>query len=242
MILKIRIFLLVINERIVPAVIHNYLIKILNYFTLPKLDYRFKKLKLSQQCLYKLLNDFEFETILDVGAGSCEHAELMEEYGKNVTALDLGKSIYYKDKKNNLKVLRKNFFDYEPKNKFDALWASPIFEHQPECGLFSRKISKIVKPNGLIAITVPPPTTMILGGHLNSFNAGYLMYHLVINGINCKNCSILRDGYNVSTIVRNVSISPKDLSMDNGDIDRLRLFFPKFVKEPFNGNIRKWNW
>ena len=240
--LRIRIFLLLVNERIIPSVIHNYFIKILNYFTLPKLDRRFKRLKLSQQCLYKLLNDFEFKTVLDVGAGSCEHAELMEKFGKNVTALDLGKSIYYKNKKNNLNVVRKNFLDYEPKNKFDALWASHIFEHQPDCGLFIKKISEIVKSNGIIAITVPPPTTMILGGHLNSFNAGYLMYHLVINGINCNDCSILRDGYNVSIIVKNISISPKDLAMDNGDIDRLKSYFPKFVREPFNGNIRKWNW
>ena len=107
-------------------------------------------------------------------------------------------------------------------------------------GIFIKKCMQIVKENGIIAITIPPTEDYVLGGHLINWNAGYLIYNLVINGLDCSDCSILRYGSNVSVIVRNIhhSYCTKDLTFDHGDITKMLNYFPKCIKkEQFYGGI-----
>ncbi len=110
-------------------------------------------------------------------------------------------------------------------------------------GIFIKKCMELVKNQGIIAITIPPMEENVLGGHLTNWNAGNLLYNLVLNGLDCSDASILSYGYNISVIVRNKKRPFVDLSYDNGDIRKLIKFFPSFIKkEPFDGRIKKWNW
>jgi SAM-dependent methyltransferase len=213
---------------------------------LPNLDDEFHKLSLSGQALQKLIKDYSFETVLDIGSGAGEHAKILSQFQKKVTALDFGTSIYAKEKDRDydeIEHIYMDFFDYEPRQKFDCVWASHVLEHQGNPGLFINKCMQIVKDDGIIAITVPPMEQYVLGGHLTNWNAGILLYHLVFNGIDCRDCSIMSYGYNISVIVRNRKRPHVDLTYDNGDIIKLLQYFPECInREPFEGKIRNWNW
>jgi len=213
---------------------------------LPKLDDEFSKLILSGYALQKLIKDYNFQTVIDIGSGAGDHAKILHKYQKKVTALDFGTSIYAQKKGNNydeIEHIEVDFFAYKPSHKFDCVWASHVLEHQGNPGMFINRCTQLVKENGILAITVPPMEQRVLGGHLTNWNAGLLIYNLVLNGIDCSECSIMSYGYNISVIVSNRKRPSVDLTYDNGDITRLLQYFPECIKtEPFDGRIRNWNW
>lgn len=207
----------------------------------------------SGHALQKLLDDYEFQTVLDVGAGGLSHSKIFATYGKKVTAIDFGKSIYYrKSEYHNLQNIKKIFCDFNSlklDEQFDLLWLSHVLEHQLNVGEFLDQVVKLTKDNGIIAITVPPLKHQIVGGHVSLWNAGLILYRLVLAGVDCKNASILSYGYNISVIVRKKAIFFKDLDFDAGDIRRLKQYFPTNLNfatneldDPFDGNIKELNW
>jgi len=213
---------------------------------LPKLNDEFSHLSLSGHALQKLIKDYSFETVLDIGSGAGDHAKVLHKYQKKVTALDFGTSLYAQKKGNSydeIEYIEVDFFAYKPSHKFDCVWASHVLEHQTNPGLFISKCMQLVKEDGIIAITIPPMEENVLGGHLTNWNAGLLLYNLVFNGIDCSDCSIMSYGYNISVIVRNRKRPTADLTYDNGDINKLLQYFPECINtEPFDGRIRNWNW
>ncbi len=213
--------------------------------SLPELPDEIAGLPSGHYGLYKLLTDFDFDTVLDIGSGSGEHALVFKNYGKQVTALDFGTSLYAqerKDKESNINRVEVDFAKYTPENKFDCLWAAHVLEHQPNPGDFIKKCIELTNENGVIAITVPPLKHNIVGGHLTLWNAGLLLYQLVFNGLDCSEASVCTYGYNVTVITRKKLRPEVSLVYDKGDIRALQKYFPSFVAEPFDGRILHWNW
>src|SRR5690606_36120022 len=80
---------------------------------------------------------------------------------------------------------------------------------------------------GVLALTVPPLKSRIVGGHVSLWNAGLLLYNLVLAGFDCSRARILQYGYNISVILTKTPAElPRDLSFDRGDLRRLRPFLP----------------
>ena len=129
------------------------------------------------------------------------------------------------------------------KHQFDAVWASHVLEHQLNVNLFIKKLFLDCKEDGVVAITVPPIKKQIVGGHLSLWNAGLLMYNIVVALYDCSQCEILRYGYNISIIIRKKTIKNFPvLSFDKGDIRLLSNYFPDNISEPFEGDIKELNW
>lgn len=185
------------------------------------------------QTLNKLVKNYKFETILDIGCGRGKHTKFFNNHGKNVTSTDLI-------------ALEPNVIagDYM-KLKFDqhdAVWCSHVLEHQLNVQEFLQKLISECKEGGVIAITVPPLKHQIVGGHISFWNTGLLLYRMILAGLDCSKAMVGTYGYNCSVIVNKNSIQlPDDLSYGNGDIERLSKFFPMAVKQGFNGqnvNVR----
>ena len=229
----------------IPPVLKKIRLKIFEK-SLPPIDKDFKDLSFSSRALQKLIKDYKFTTVLDIGSGSGAHTKILNKKNKKVTALDFGKSIYAKRKAanyQNTKHIEVDFLQYKSKEKFDCIWASHVLEHQTNPGFFIKKCIELTKNNGIIAISVPPMSPFVVGGHLTYWNAGILLYNLVINGLDCRNASVLSYDVNISVIVRNKMRENVDLTFDNGDINKLIKYFPKCIKkEGFYGEILKWNW
>lgn len=182
----------------------------------------------AEEALNKLLS-MDFHSVLDVGSGGV-HADILREHGKSVTTINLYDADIVGD------YLQINV------PRVDCIWASHVLEHQPNPNLFLRKCFNDLKKNGILAITVPPLKSEIVGGHVTLWNAGVLLYQLILAGFNCVHANVKTYGYNISVIVRKDPIDLPELKMDFGDIETLSRYFPMLVYNGFNGDIKEINW
>ncbi len=203
---------------------------------------RFGQLPYATHAMHKLCTEYHFETVLDVGSGAGLHAACFAEFGKQVVGIDTGDSVYFRARRHDYDVIRGNFLQLELERQFDCVWASHVLEHAPDVGQFLRRIIDATKPDGVIAITVPPLKPNIVGGHLNLWNPGLLLYNLIHAGLDCRHAAVLRYGYNISVITHKRPRPAVELQHDAGDIDRLAPYFPLSVAEAFDGRLMRVNW
>lgn len=193
----------------------------------------------------KIMNIFlkePFTTVLDVGAGGLEHTKIFIDNGKIVDICDYGTSCYYKKRTDEKRINRSYLGDFNNINfdhTYDAVWCCHILEHMTNVGLFLKKIHKILKEDGYLCIIVPPRKPMLVGGHVSIWNAGLVIYNLILAGFDCsKYCKIKQYDYNIGIIIKKKSISTlPDITMDRGDIELLSQYFPFDVKHGTNGDI-----
>ena len=147
----------------------------------------------SYELIHRLYNHHQFETVLDVGSGRGEHAATLRALGKTVTTLD---PVYPAD-------IRADLMEWETDETYDVVFCSHVLEHQRNPGAFLDALVERVKPGGLLAVSVPPVVSHhVTFGHGITLNAGYLIYHLVMAGLDCREVEVLTYAYNVSAIVR----------------------------------------
>ena len=183
----------------------------------------------------KLVKDYSFKTLLDIGSGpkSAAHS-FFSESNKEITRQDINPD-YNPD-------LLGDFNNLATDKLYDCIWCSHVLEHQLNVNHFLTKIFHTLKDGGVLAITVPPRKDEIVGGHVNLWNAGLLLYNLILAGFDCKNAAVKSYGYNISVIVEKKTAILPNLNYDAGDINALNEFFPLGVFEGFDGNIQELNW
>jgi SAM-dependent methyltransferase len=180
---------------------------------------------------FLLLDDAK--TVIDVGSGTGEHARYMRAAGKNVFCISmiepadfLGDYLYYK-----------------APQKADGIWASHVLEHVTSTGVFLKKCFDDLREDGVLAVTVPPLKHNIVGGHMTLWNEGLLLYNLISAGFDCSEAQVGVYGYNISVIVRKKTARlPADLYRDEGDIEKLKDFFPIAVHAGIDGRFGNINW
>jgi len=185
------------------------------------------------QALTRLLEYSDIRTVIDLGSGDGAHAAVMREAGREVTAISL---IEPAD-------IVGDFMAWDSdRTDFDAVWACHVLEHQVDPGSFLRECRRRLRPGGYLAVTVPPLKHQVVGGHVALWNAGTLLYHLIMAGFDCRNARVGTYGYNISVIVQNVEASLPDLHFDFGDVERLAGFFPVPVAHGFDGRLPNIRW
>lgn len=199
---------------------------------------------LAQEALHALIHQFQFNTVLDIGCGEGWHANRLLEHGKNVTCVDLGSSCYFQNNRaqDGLKLVIGDYLTLDFNTRFDCIWLSHVLEHQLNVQQFLQKIHHDLAEGGILAITVPPLKDDIVGGHVNLFNMGLLLYRLILAGFDCSQAHCKSYGYNLSVILRKKSITLPAMDFDKGDVDRLSEFFPFGAVEGFFGEIERVNW
>jgi SAM-dependent methyltransferase len=198
--------------------------------------------------MYKIANeaftrlqkdDIQFKSVLDVGCGNGEHTRQFREMGCDVTSIDHQKLFP------EVKVMKYGMTpdDYYQKDGFDLVWTSHVLEHQMNTLTFLQCMKNDLKEGGWLCTTVPPLKHKIVGGHVTLWNAGLLLYNLVMAGFDCSNAKIKTYGYNISIINQKKSFElPDNLHYDIGDIEKLKPYFPPFAKQNFDGRIEEYNW
>ena len=86
---------------------------------------------------------------------------------------------------------------------------------------------------------------------MSLWNAGLLLYRLVLAGIDCSEAHIKTYDYDVSVVVqkqKEINVLDK-ISYDMGDIRVIKQYLPSNLEfysnendDPFYGNIRELNW
>lgn len=207
--------------------------------TLSEIRPEFRTMKFSGLMIQHLVEKLKFSTVLDIGSGAGEQAAALRRSGKIVTELDYGESHYFKMNADGGAAVRGDFLAIAFSEQFDCAIASHVLEHQLNVNAFLRKINDVVREGGYVAISVPPLKQQIVGGHVTLWNAGLVLYNLVLAGFDCRAPWIRQYGYNISVVVQKRRIEPTGLVFDNGDIDRISAFLPEGFGEGFNGDIRR---
>jgi len=203
--------------------------------------------------IQKLVEDFRFDRVLDIGMGAGEQSNFFLDRGKTVCGVDLCRSAHYRASKvfpngrERFSLLTGDFMGIpqEQLGTFDCVWACHILEHALSPVAFLRKMLLSANTGGVVAIVVPPPHDTLLGGHLNLYNAGQVAYQMVMAGFNCAEAKIHTDQHDIAVIAPvNPIESLGDLDMDTGDIRRLAPFLPPiFRQEGCNAKfIGEYNW
>lgn len=142
--------------------------------------------------LLKLLRDYSFETVLDVGSGCGEHARLFQLFGKKVSTCNLFPPANWVG----------DFLEAPISDSFDVIWCSHVLEHQRNPGLFLDKIYRLLRPQGILALCLPHhPPSRLVPGHLSTWSLALVSQHLVYAGFDCKHLSALAS-YELSLIVQ----------------------------------------
>ncbi|MGO4259058.1 class I SAM-dependent methyltransferase [Lysobacter sp. TAB13] len=191
---------------------------------------------LGDQALSLLLREYEFDSVLDVGCGDGRQARHFAAHGKRVT------TISFEAYAGHQPDFVGDFIDFDSAERFDVVWCSHALEHQVNVGDFLQRLLGFAAPGGWLAITVPPARPAIVGGHLTVWNAGLLLYNLIVAGIDCREARVKQYGYNISVIVPAQRAQLPPLRHDVGDIERLARFFPMPVRQGFDGRIDDIRW
>lgn len=191
---------------------------------------------LADEALGLLLREHAFETVLDVGCGDGRHAREFARHGKRVTTISCEPYDGFAPD------IVGDVMAIDIAGRYDLVWCSHVLEHQPNVRDFLQRMASLVAPGGLLAITVPPARPTIVGGHLTVWNAGLLLYNLVVAGIDCRDARVKAYGYNISVIVSPRRAALPRLRHDQGDIERLAAFFPMPVQQGFDGRIEEIGW
>lgn len=174
-------------------------------------------------------------SILDIGAGDQTHSNIFRKEGFSVITNDI---------KTNADLI--GLYIELPKldQKIDAIWCAHVLEHQRNVGFFLDRVFSDLRDSGILCITVPPLKHKIVGGHLTLWNAGLLLYNLILAGFDCSEAKIAMYGNNISIIIKKKTAKIPGLYYDRGDIKLLHQFFPKSLKakEGFDGQISQLNW
>lgn len=198
-----------------------------------------------------LIKKYRPAHVLDVGCGDGKHTREFLGSGISVCANDIyihPNLQVLKDKYgDSLTFVNRNFNDgfQVLSSGFDCIWASHVLEHQLNPQGFLEKCFHLLNDeNGVFAVTVPPMKSRIVGGHVSLWNAGLLLYRLVLAGFDCSDAHVKSYGYNISVVVRKKARPPVQLKYDSGDITTLAPYFPTElnVSENFEGNISECNW
>ncbi len=168
-------------------------------------------------------------TVLDVGSGGGAAAKYMRTHGINVVTID-----NYLDADVQCNYMDKDFMPRE------GIWCSHVLEHCFNVHETLLKFRDELIPNGVLAITVPPMRRALVGGHLNNFTPGTLIYNLIIAGFDCRQAAIYVDhAQNISVIVESKIITlPSNLVSGPGDLEKLARFFPCAVSQHMDGHFK----
>jgi SAM-dependent methyltransferase len=179
-------------------------------------------------------------TVLDVGSGPFEyHANILRIDGYTVDTCDFHDTATYKG----------NFNDIEIPIQYDGVWSAHCLEHQLNVNAYLRKVSNVCKDDGLICVTVPPLKHLIVGGHTTLWNAGLVLYNMVLAGLDCSEAKVKTYKYNISVIVKKKTFEMPQLKFIGTDLGVLRPYFPTDLpwvgsegRPKFDGQVEDLNW
>jgi SAM-dependent methyltransferase len=187
--------------------------------------------------IMRLVEEFDFDSVLDIGSGRGEHSRFFRHFGKEVYSINLtGDADYVGD-----------FTQMTLDRQFDVVWCSHVLEHQRNVGVFLEKVYAAIRDGGILALTVPcHPRERMIDGHLTSWNSGLLCYNLILAGFDCRDARILQT-YELNLIVekkrallvQNGVASPPVMTTPLAD---LAQFFPFPVKTTSNAEVCDVNW
>lgn len=222
----------------------------------------FRAVKHGRFALQKLLDEYAFESVVDVGSGTGEHAELFTKHGKHYTGIEFGgptmtertartrRARRRSAQRGNATTVKGDFNTMDLSSlhgAFDVVWVSQVLEHQLDAQAFLKRVVSLCKEGGLIVLGLPVIKTQVVGGHVSLWTAGLVFMHLVHAGVDCTDARVNSENAAFHVFVTKRTIS-ETLPWEYvyGDVDRASPYLPyvngKRLGERFHGEIAYLNW
>lgn len=169
------------------------------------------------------------ESVLDVGVGKGNHSIAFIANGaKRVVGID---PQYSTLEHQCYEHIQEPYEKVELEEKFDLVWCSHTLEHIPNVQHFLITLQGWLKPDGWLAIGVPPDRQQRLHiGHLTLWTPAHLVYNLICAGWDCKDAIWYTEYLTIGLMMQNKG--KIDLSWRTGlpsEIKALNDYTPKFV-------------
>ncbi|HEV3007290.1 MAG TPA: methyltransferase domain-containing protein [Pirellulales bacterium] len=193
--------------------------------------------------LAKLITEYDFQSILDVGSGRGTSARVFRFLGKDLTTVDIQPAFDFS--------LTGDYLDMRFPGQFDAIWISHVLEHQRHLGKFLEKLYADLREGGVLAVTVPSSLSPMLIGHCNIFTPMHMIYNLVLAGFDCREARLKCYDWQFTVLVRKKSNGIKSISFasihtaldgtmgearnEPGLVPNIRDFFP--IEIPPSGHV-----
>jgi len=181
-------------------------------------------------------------TLLDIGAGQKNQAKAFKKFGFDVDTVDLQPGHTFVGDYNKLSIDK----------QYDVVFVCHCLEHQLNVNNFLQKCRTNCKEDGHIVVVCPPgrkyieSNNTVVGGHVTLWDAGLIMYNLILAGFDCSNAKVKTYGHNVCVIAQKKEVNLSNLVYDRGDINTLKKYFPRGIEHGkyghFNGDIGELNW
>ncbi len=207
---------------------------------------------MSQHTIEFVTKHYDFETMLDVGAGIGRDVQAAKKGNQKTkaTLIDLvpleDRSVEDNVSRDEGDWLIMNFLDYLEDEQFDFVNCSHCFEHQLDLHIFLKKLIRCTKDDGILAITVPPLdyASGIVGGHVNLFTPEILLYRMLLAGLDLSLAHVITWKWDIAVILRKKLIDLPDLIGGVGNRPELfemrKWLPPMFWSDPplFEGKLK----
>lgn len=190
----------------------------------------------AKECTQYLVNNYNFNTILDIGCGYCPYFDLFKN--KIYTGIDVyNKNVLNEvSKNNNINIINDNILTHDFGNKtYDCVYSSHVIEHISNTEEYIRRLKSLVVDDGILCIIWPKPKPQIVGGHVHIFNPGLIFYNIVRVGIDCSVWKCLENKYSFCVVGKCKKVEDPKLIYCMGEIELLRKYFPFNAKHGFHG-------
>lgn len=203
------------------------------------------------QHLIRQTDSYTFQSVLDIGTGSGEAARYFAGRGCAVSASGFDMAAYLDNPLPQdvtvLPDLDVCAMGALPDQSFDAVWCSHVLEHVMNVGQALAEIRRVLRPDGLLFLTVPDYSPFVVGGHVSpGWNLGIMMYVLILAGFDVRNGAFINHCWNNVAFVQKGDLPRLPLRHDRGDIETLAPLFPEGLtaRQGMDGDIlrHRWTW
>ncbi len=181
--------------------------------------------------------------VVDLGAGLGLHTGYMLERGRTVVAVDRALTP-------SLREIARRFpsrcrlvegdltCPALGEGRVHAIWSSHCLEHTVDPIGVLRAWRRLLRPDGVLGVVVPPFKTQVVGRHVfTGWTVGQLMLTLFRAGYRIRDGAYARHLYNVCAIVR-PEASPPELEANDEILCRYHDRFPPRIAEEIGRNRR----
>ena len=174
--------------------------------------------------------------VADLGAGLGHHCRRFVEHGIRVVAVDrvltpaLAEVLHTAGPRHRFVGADVGSLPFEPAS-LGAIWASHCLEHDEDLFGTLREWRRVLVPEGMLAVLVPPYKTEVVGRHVvTGWNAGQLMLTLFRAGFRVRDGVFARQGYNIFAMVRKCENLPR-LQPNDEILHQYHEHFPASVEQ-----------
>jgi SAM-dependent methyltransferase len=148
----------------------------------------------------------DVQTVLDIGSGYGFHCEWFVSRGLEATGIAVHVTPELEAAAlrggYTIRQMDMHFLEF-PDASFDLVWSHHALEHSFSAFMALREWYRVLRPGGILAVTVPPQRPIVTSGHFHTgWNVGQLIYILGVSGFELRSGCFFEEGYSVRGLVK----------------------------------------